>query len=109
MSVNHDEPPTASIPTFFGIPIEVLKTGGTVLILLAILAYVFQISNSKDQAYVQLATSNQALTIQIQSLSGKVDELNGVVTNMRIQFARAGLDTAVQTPPTPPLIMPGTR
>lgn len=95
-----ETPQSSPSPVFFGLPLDVLKTGGTVLILLAILWYTLQTSNSKDQAYIALATSNQALTIQIQALNGKVDDLTTVVTSMRIQFARGGLDVPV--PPATP-------
>lgn len=90
---------TTTTGTLFGIPLDILKTGGTVLILLAILGYVFQQSGSKDQAYIQLATSIAAQTTQISTLSGKVDDLSTIVTNMRIQFARAGLDVTSPTLP----------
>lgn len=81
-----------AITTLWGIPLDVIKQGGTVVILLVLMYFGYQAYTSKDAAYITLAQGVATQNTTLQTLQVKIENLDTQITNLRIQFAKSGLD-----------------
>lgn len=94
-------PEETSSKTFAGLDVNTLGKAGTVVILLAIMFFLFQAYTAKDTAYIALANSISQNTSRVDQLGGQVGTLSDEVTNLRISIARMASNSGTLPTPSP--------